>query len=219
MSTVLGTLRDKFLIIKAIGTIHTTMAFSPSEKSLDATIEMTEMTQQSTPSSSDATVPSRSPTSSSENGDKALEALGYTPVGFSTREARPFGRLATSADIPQVFKREFTRWSSFSFAMSISGVYGTLMSTWIYGLQAGGAAAIMWSWIIGGAGAWALAYSIAEIASAYPSSGAMYFTLKFLAPENQVPFLCWIAGKFLDTPVPGTLLTGITKATSISWVP
>lgn len=79
--------------------------------------------------------------------------------------------------------------------MSISGVYGTLMSTWIYGLQAGGAAAIMWSWVIGGAGAWALALSIAEISSAYPSSGAMYFTLKFLAPEDQVPFLCWISGR------------------------
>lgn len=78
--------------------------------------------------------------------------------------------------------------------MSISGLYGTLMSTWIYGLQAGGAAAIMWSWVIGGAGAWALALSIAEISSAYPSSGAMYFTLKFLAPEDQVPFLCWVSG-------------------------
>lgn len=84
--------------------------------------------------------------------------------------------------------------------MSISGVYGTLMSTWIYGLQAGGAAAIMWSWILGGAGAWALAFSIAEIASAYPSSGAMYFTLKYLAPEEQVPILCWIAG--VSTPFP-----------------
>ncbi|KAK3335834.1 amino acid permease 2 [Cercophora scortea] len=107
-----------------------------------------------------------------DEGDKKLEALGYNPV----------------------FKREFSNWSSFSFAMSISGVYGSLMSTWIYGLQAGGAAAIMWSWVIGGAGAWALALSVAEISSAYPSSGAMYFTLKFLAPEDQVAFLCWVSG-------------------------
>lgn len=92
------------------------------------------------------------------------------------------------------------------------------MSTWIYGLQAGGAAAIMWSWIIGGAGGWALAYSIAEIASAYPSSGAMYFTLKFLAPEEQVPFLCWIAGKFhvYDTLVSPMLLTRSEKRLSQS---
>ena len=89
--------------------------------------------------------------------------------------------------------------SSFSFAMSISGVYGTLMSTWIYGLQAGGAAAIMWSWVVGGAGAWALALSIAEISSAYPSSGAMYFTLKFLAPDDQVAILCWMSGALLKS--------------------
>ncbi|KAK3329871.1 amino acid/polyamine transporter I [Apodospora peruviana] len=139
------------------------MASSRAEKS-PAVLE--------TPTALDAGESTPPAPSTSEDADKTLEALGYTPV----------------------FKREFSKWSSFSFAMSISGVYGSLMSTWIYGLQAGGAAAIMWSWIIGGAGAWALALSIAEIASAYPSSGAMYFTLKFLAPEEQVPILCWIAG-------------------------
>jgi amino acid permease len=70
------------------------------------------------------------------------------------------------------------------------------MSTWIYGLQAGGAAAIMWSWIIGGAGGWALAMSLAELASAYPSAGAMYSVLKFVAPEGQAPLLCWMSGKY-----------------------
>ncbi|KAK0730983.1 amino acid permease 2 [Lasiosphaeris hirsuta] len=95
----------------------------------------------------DTTPPTPASEDTMDEADKSLEAMGYTPV----------------------FKREFSTWSSFSFAMSISGVYGTLMSTWIYGLQAGGAAAIMWSWVIGGAGAWALALSIAEISSAYPS--------------------------------------------------
>jgi amino acid transporter len=79
--------------------------------------------------------------------------------------------------------------------MSIGGIYGSLMSTWIYGLQAGGAGAIMWSWIIGGAGAWALAMSLAELSSAYPSAGAMYTVIKFLAPEEQVPILCWMSGE------------------------
>ncbi|KAL2021350.1 hypothetical protein VTK56DRAFT_7215 [Thermocarpiscus australiensis] len=107
-----------------------------------------------------------------DEADRKLEAMGYTPV----------------------FKREFSTWSSFSFAMSISGVYSSLMATWIYGLQAGGAAAIMWSWVIGGAGAWALAMSLAELSSAYPTSGATYFTLKFVAPEKHVPILCWMSG-------------------------
>ncbi|KAK0734546.1 amino acid/polyamine transporter I [Lasiosphaeria miniovina] len=131
------------------------------------------ITQQATAVASGSATPV-SPSSSDDvdEADKMLEAMGYTPV----------------------FKREFSSWSSFSFAMSISGVYGSLMSTWIYGLQAGGAAAIMWSWVLGGAGALALALSLAELSSAYPSSGAMYFTLKFLAPDEYVPVLCWISG-------------------------
>lgn len=78
--------------------------------------------------------------------------------------------------------------------MSISGVYPSLMSTWVYGLQAGGAAAIMWSWILGGAGALVLSLSLAELASAYPSAGAMYSTLRFLAPAGHVPLLGWMTG-------------------------
>jgi len=34
----------------------------------------------------------------------------------------------------------------------------------------------------------------------------MYFTLKFLAPDNQVAFLCWIAGK-----LPNMLLVFLTS--------
>ncbi|GAB1310715.1 polyamine transporter tpo5 [Madurella fahalii] len=140
-----------------------------------AAMEKRSLVAQTTPvtASGDATPISPSTVDvTMDEADRKLEAMGYTPV----------------------FKREFSTWSSFSFAMSISGVYGSLMSTWVYGLQAGGAAAIMWSWVIGGAGAWALALSLAELSSAYPSSGAMYFTLKFLAPEEQVPILCWMTG-------------------------
>lgn len=103
-------------------------------------------------------------------------------------------KTLTDVDFDQVFKREFSSWSTFSFAMSISGIYGSLISTWVYGLQAGGAAAIMWSWIVGGAGALALAVSLAELSSAYPNAGAMYYTLRFLAPEKHMPLLCWMSG-------------------------
>ncbi|KAG7292763.1 Amino-acid permease 2 [Staphylotrichum longicolle] len=150
------------------------------------------------------------PTSSSghnesiDEADKRLEAMGYTPV----------------------LKREFSAWSSFSFAMSIGGIYGSLMSTWIFGLQAGGAASIMWSWIIGGAGAWALAMSLAELSSAYPSAGAMYSVLKFLAPEDQAPILCYItlvgviAGSAsTEYAASQMLLAAISIASDFSYVP
>ena len=72
----------------------------------------------------------------------------------------------------QVFKREFGLWSAFSFALSISGLYGTVMTTYSYPLYAGGAASAVWCWLIAGIGAMCLALSISEVASAYPTSGA-----------------------------------------------
>jgi len=62
-------------------------------------------------------------------------------------------------------------WSCFSFAMSISGLYATIMTTFSYPLYAGGAASVTWCWLISGGGALSLALSIAEISSAYPTSG------------------------------------------------
>lgn len=105
----------------------------------------------------------------------------------------------------QVFKREFGLWSAFSFALSISGLYGTVMTTYSYPLYAGGGASAVWCWAIAGVGAMSLALSISEVASAYPTSGAMYFTIKYLAPEKYVPVIAWIDGMLL---ILGELTTG-----------
>ena len=66
----------------------------------------------------------------SDEGDRQIIELGYEPV----------------------FKREFGRLSSFSFAFSISGLYATIATTFTFGLQAGGAPALVWCWLIAGSG-------------------------------------------------------------------
>jgi amino acid transporter len=116
--------------------------------------------------------PEHESSSSDDEADKALAALGYAPV----------------------FKREFSMWSCFSFALSISGLFGTVMTTFSYPLYAGGAASAVWCWLIAGAGALCLALSIAEVSSAYPTSGGMYFTLKYLAPPQYTPVIAWFVG-------------------------
>jgi hypothetical protein len=90
----------------------------------------------------------------------------------------------------QVFKRSFTMWSCFSFALSISGLYATIMATFSYPLYAGGAAAVVWCWLIGGAGGLALAISVAEISSAYPTSGEFFSfqSLDFKISCHMSPF-------------------------------
>ncbi|KAB5535165.1 amino acid permease [Coniochaeta sp. 2T2.1] len=107
-----------------------------------------------------------------DDADKALAAMGYAPV----------------------FKRSFSMWSCFSFALSISGLFGTIMTTFSYPLYAGGAASAVWCWLIAGFGALCLALSVAEVSSAYPTSGGMYFTLKYLTPPKYTPIISWYVG-------------------------
>lgn len=103
-------------------------------------------------------------------------------------------QLAAEFGYKPVFKREFGYLSTFSFAVSISGLFSTIMTTFLYPLYAGGSAAVVWCWLISGAGCMCIACSVAELVSAYPTSGGLYFTLSRLAPKEWVPSLSWITG-------------------------
>lgn len=39
-----------------------------------------------------------------------------------------------------------------------------------------------------------IALSVAELVSAYPTSGGLYFTMKYLVPANQIPIASWMTG-------------------------
>ncbi|OJJ45243.1 hypothetical protein ASPZODRAFT_70024 [Penicilliopsis zonata CBS 506.65] len=93
-----------------------------------------------------------------------------------------------------VFKREFGFLATFSFAVSISGLFSTVMTTLSYPLMAGGASAVVWCWLISGLGCMCIACSVAELVSAYPTSGGLYFTISRLAPPRWVPSISWITG-------------------------
>ncbi|BFZ58384.1 polyamine transporter tpo5 [Savitreella phatthalungensis] len=110
--------------------------------------------------------------SSLSEEDRKIAALGYKPV----------------------LKREFGAFASFSFALSISGVFATVVTTAIYPLYAGGAPAMVWCWFIGTFGCMSIALSVAELVSAYPSSGALYYATSQLVPESQVAVASWIIG-------------------------
>ncbi|CAG8955425.1 hypothetical protein HYFRA_00010290 [Hymenoscyphus fraxineus] len=103
-------------------------------------------------------------------------------------------QLAAQFGYKPVFKREFGYLSTFSFAVSISGLFSTIMTTFVYPISAGGSAAAVWCWLISGAGCMCIALSVAELVSAYPTSGGLYFTISRLAPKEWVPSLSWVTG-------------------------
>ncbi|RFU32326.1 hypothetical protein B7463_g4027, partial [Scytalidium lignicola] len=103
-------------------------------------------------------------------------------------------QLATEFGYKPVFKREFGYLSTFSFAVSISGLFATVMTTFSFPLYAGGAPAAVWCWLISGAGCMCIALSVAELVSAYPTSGGLYYSISRLAPSEWVPSISWITG-------------------------
>ena len=99
--------------------------------------------------------------------------------------------LAAKFGYKPVFKREFGYLSTFSFAVSISGLFSSVSTTFVYSLSAGGASSVVWCWLISGAGCMCIACSVAELVSAYPTCGGLYYTVSRLAPREWVPSISW----------------------------
>jgi hypothetical protein len=68
-------------------------------------------------------------------------------------------KLAAKFGYKPVFKREFGYLATFSFAVSISGLFSTVMTTLYYPLVSGGASSVVWCWFISGAGCMCIAVS------------------------------------------------------------
>lgn len=94
----------------------------------------------------------------------------------------------------QEFRREFTRWSTLSYAISIMGVLGSVPATWSAPLAAGGPTTATWAWISGVFFSLCLGLSIGELVSAYPTSGGVYYVTKQVFPPDKVPLAAWIIG-------------------------
>ena len=91
-------------------------------------------------------------------------------------------------------QREFGLFSAFSFAVSISGLFATIGTTFYYPLSSGGAAGTVWTWLLGGAGCMCIALSVAELVSAYPTSGGLYYSCSKVFPAKWAPVMCWVDG-------------------------
>lgn len=71
--------------------------------------------------------------------------------------------LAAEFGYKPVFKREFGYFAAFSFAVSISGTFATIATTFSYPLYAGGSASAVWCWFISGLGCMCIAVSSPQL--------------------------------------------------------
>jgi hypothetical protein len=68
-------------------------------------------------------------------------------------------RLLARIGYKQELRREFTKWSTVSYAISILGVLGSVPATYAAPISAGGPATAVWCWFIGSFMAMAIASS------------------------------------------------------------
>lgn len=68
------------------------------------------------------------------------------------------------------------------------------MTTMSFPLYAGGSASVVWCWLISGAGCMCIACSVAELVSAYPTCGGLYYSVSRTTPREWVPSISWVVG-------------------------
>ncbi|BFZ65498.1 polyamine transporter tpo5 [Saitoella coloradoensis] len=91
-------------------------------------------------------------------------------------------------------KRSFSYFAVFGQSFSSIGVVPAIGSSLIFALGAGGSAGFVWSYFVGTLFLIPTALTMGELASAYPTSGGVYFWLAKLVPDRIRPLACWLNG-------------------------
>ncbi|GFR47638.1 hypothetical protein Agub_g9380 [Astrephomene gubernaculifera] len=104
--------------------------------------------------------------------EERLKAMGYKQVLH--RGWRWFTNVAVTV-------------SSMGVLLSITGSFGT-------GLTYGGPVVCLWGWWLVSLLSLCVALGMAELASAYPTSGGMYYWIFQLTGPSVGPLICWVTG-------------------------
>ncbi|KAI6038890.1 amino acid/polyamine transporter I [Pisolithus marmoratus] len=110
----------------------------------------------------------------------------------------------------QEFKRAFTPLEVFGVSFSIIGLLPSIASVLFYALPNGGASAMVWGWAVGSLFILTVGLSMAELGSAAPTSGGLYYWAHSLSSPRWRNLLSWIVG-YANT------VGSIASLASIDW--
>ncbi|KAI6106449.1 amino acid/polyamine transporter I [Pisolithus croceorrhizus] len=110
----------------------------------------------------------------------------------------------------QEFKRAFTPLEVFGISFSIIGLLPSIASVLVYALPNGGASSMVWGWVVGSLFILSVGLSMAELGSAAPTSGGLYYWAHSLSSPRWRNLLSWIVG-YANT------VGSIASLASIDW--
>ena len=94
----------------------------------------------------------------------------------------------------QEVKRIFNLFTNFGLTSSMISVLLGVIPLYTYSLRTGGPAIMIWTWLVVGGMSFFIVASLAEISSAYPTMGALYFWAYKLGGDEWGAFSSWMAG-------------------------
>ncbi|KAJ6484015.1 amino acid/polyamine transporter I [Mycena sanguinolenta] len=110
----------------------------------------------------------------------------------------------------QELKREFTPVELFGFGFSVSAIVPSVASVLVYSLPNGGSSSMIWGWATSSVFLMFIALAMAELGSAAPTSGGLYYwTYKYSSPRFR-NLLSWMVG-YINT------ISYITGVAGIDW--
>ncbi|KAM0714860.1 hypothetical protein Q7P37_009324 [Cladosporium fusiforme] len=119
---------------------------------------------------------------------------GDVPINESDHVWNADEEVLASLGYKPEFKREFTLWSTFCVSFAVLGLLPSFASTLYYGMGYAGTAGMTWGWLVAMIGIQSVASSMAELCSAMPTSGGLYYAAAVLAPPGWGPLAAWITG-------------------------
>ncbi|KAG0950808.1 hypothetical protein G6F57_001890 [Rhizopus arrhizus] len=144
-------------------------------------------------------------------------------------EARDAARL-NELGYKQELKRELSSLGNYGVALSVVCISSGLTSLYEYGLNTGGPVVMVWGWVVVALFTMCVALAMAEISSAYPTSGGLYWWAARLSSKRYAPFASWMTGWFnligqfavtagINYGIASMIAAVITIGTNGSWVP
>ncbi|KAG5532323.1 hypothetical protein RHGRI_026826 [Rhododendron griersonianum] len=147
----------------------------------------------------------------SEDGGACVPLIpgGIEAEGVSYDDAR-----LNQLGYKQELSRSLSAISNFSVTFTIVSILTGLTTTFNTGLTYGGPVTMIWGWPIVGLLTLVVGLSMAEICSAYPTSGGLYFWSAKLCGNDWGPLASWLTGWVLSNFAFSfsiiSVLTGIT---------
>ncbi|KAL4072088.1 amino acid/polyamine transporter I [Scleroderma citrinum] len=110
----------------------------------------------------------------------------------------------------QELRRELSLLQNFGMSFTIISIITGIPSLFLYGLNTGGPAVMVWGWIVVACATMLVGLAMAEICSAHPTSGGPYYWAAMLSNPESAPLTSWITGWF-------NLLGQVAVTTGISF--